>query len=93
MSCQQVRLGRGWPHETSEQPPDAPAATSRVRRTTFGTPLVKDKYTPAASGDRERLLQNARKVLEATRRLEGKIADAKAWTAIHERADKLELRL
>jgi hypothetical protein len=39
---------------------------------------------------RERLLQNVRTVLEAVRRFEGRIANAKTRTAIHERAHELE---
>jgi hypothetical protein len=56
----------------------------------LGFTYVRMAQTRQEGGDRERLLQNARKVLEATRRFEGWIADAKAWTAIHERADELE---
>ena len=56
----------------------------------LGLTYVRIAQTRPERGDRERLLQNARKVLEATRRFEERIADAKAWTAIHERADELE---
>jgi hypothetical protein len=56
----------------------------------LGYTYVRMAQTRQEGGDRERLLQNARKVLETTRRFEGRIADAKAWTAIHEQADELE---
>jgi hypothetical protein len=58
--------------------------------TDLGYTYVRMAQTRQEGGDRERLLQNTRKVLETTRRFEGRIADAKAWTAIHERADELE---
>jgi hypothetical protein len=48
------------------------------------------KIAQTTRNGRERLLQNARKALEATRHFEGRIADAKAWTAIRERPDQLE---
>jgi hypothetical protein len=38
----------------------------------------------------KRLLQNARKVLESVRRLEGRIVDRTARKEIHERADELK---
>lgn len=38
----------------------------------------------------ERLLQNARKVLDSVRRFEGRIVDRTARKEIHEKADELE---
>ena len=38
----------------------------------------------------ERLLQNARSVVDAVRTFEGRITDSRERTAIHERADELQ---
>ena len=56
----------------------------------LGFTFVKMAQTREAGPARERLVQNARKVVEAVRRFEGRIADPKAWKAIKERADELQ---
>ena len=52
--------------------------------------LTYIRMAQTSENGRERLLRNARKALEAARYFEGRIANAKAGTAIHERADELE---
>ena len=52
--------------------------------------LTYIRMAQTSENGRERLLHNARKALEAARHFEGRIANAKACTAIHERADELE---
>jgi hypothetical protein len=51
------------------------------------------KMAQTRENGRERLLENARKVLHATQHFEGRVADKNAWTAIHERAGELERAL
>ena len=41
-------------------------------------------------GPRERLLQHARKAVDAVRGFEGRMSDPREWTSIHERADELQ---
>jgi hypothetical protein len=48
------------------------------------------KMAETRENGRERLLRNARTALEAVRRFEKRIAYAKTWAAIHERADELK---
>jgi hypothetical protein len=52
--------------------------------------FVRMAQTREKANARNRLLRNARRVLEAVRRFEGRIVDAKAWSTVHERADELE---
>jgi hypothetical protein len=52
--------------------------------------FVRMAQTREKANARNRLLRNARRVLEAVRRFEGRIVDARAWATIHERADELE---
>ena len=52
--------------------------------------FVRMAQTREDRNRRDRLIDNARKVLEAVRRFEGRIVDVKAWSTLHARADELE---
>jgi hypothetical protein len=52
--------------------------------------FVNMAQTREEGPSRERLLQHARKAVDAVRGFEGRITDPGAWTAIHDRADELQ---
>jgi hypothetical protein len=56
----------------------------------LGLTYLKMAQTREEEPSRERLLQNARKAVEAVRRFEGRITDSRERTAIHERVDELQ---
>jgi hypothetical protein len=52
--------------------------------------FVSMAQTRREGPSRQRLLQHAREAVDAVRRFEGRITDARAGAAIHERADELQ---